>query len=63
MPITIKHRADQDYKTGPIRTYAQVVDAMRKQGDTRITIQQIHWYEQSALKKLAELLIEYQDGA
>lgn len=62
MATTIQHRAGQDHKTGPIRTYAQVVDAMREQGDLRITVQQIHWYERSAIKKLAILLSEYQDG-
>jgi hypothetical protein len=41
---------------GPIRTYRETVEAMRKQGDKTITIQHIHWYEQSALKKLRKLL-------
>lgn len=48
--------ANTDHYTAPIRTYAEVVAAMRAKGDMTITISMIHWYEQSAFKKLRPLL-------
>lgn len=48
-------RTDNQY-AGPIRTYRQVVAAMRKQGDKTITVNQIWYYEQSAFRKLRKLL-------
>ena len=56
---TIKARSDGDPRTAPIRTYAQVVAAMRARGDKTITVQSVWWYERSALKKLRALLPEY----
>jgi len=50
------NRSDADYTTAPIRTYAEVVAAMRAKGDATITIQHIHWYEQSAFRKLRKML-------
>ena len=58
---TTKARADGDPRTAPIRTYAQVVAAMRVKGDKTITVQSVWWYEQSALKKLRTLLLEFDD--
>jgi nicotinamidase-related amidase len=48
--------AQADFRTAPIRTYREVVDAMRAKGDTTITINHIHYYEQSAFRKLRMLL-------
>ncbi len=50
-----------DNPHGPIRSYRQTVEAMRAQGDSTITIQQIHYYEKKALRKLAVALEEYKD--
>lgn len=50
--------AQADYRTAPIRTYRETVDAMRARGDKTITINHIHYYEQSAFRKLRKLLAD-----
>ena len=41
-----------------IRTYEQVATIMRRNGDETITRGHIHYYEQSALRKIREALEE-----
>ena len=45
-----------DQRTAPIRSYKEVVAIMRVRGDTTLTVQHIHYYEQSAFRKLRKLL-------
>lgn len=52
---------DDRQLTGPIRTYREVVAIMRKRGDSTITTSHIHWYEQSAFRKLRPLLEDIRD--
>lgn len=53
--------AQQDPLVAPIRTYNQVVAAMRAKGDEKITRQHIYYYEQSAFRKLRAAMPEYED--
>ena len=50
---------DDKRLSGPIRTYAQVVEAMRKKGDKTISINACWYYERQAFKKLRKALKEY----
>jgi len=50
------NKATGDYRTAPIRTYAEVAAEMRRRGCAKMTAKQVWWYEQSAFKKLRPLL-------
>ena len=49
-----RNTTEPDWTIAPIRTYDEVVRAMRKQGDLSLTRSMVHWYEQSAIRKLRE---------
>ena len=57
----MKANAATDAHTGPIRTYAEVVAAMRARGDNGITTSTVWWYEQSAFRKLRKALSDIYD--
>jgi len=51
-----------DWRLAPIRTYAEVVAIMRRNGDDGITTSTIWHYEQSAMRKLREALADLEDS-
>lgn len=59
--MTFNSTVRQDSCVAPIRTYDQVVAAMRAKGDETITRQHIYYYEQSAFRKLRAAMPEYED--
>jgi hypothetical protein len=50
-----------DYTTAPIRSYSEIVQIMRSRGDATITVSQIHYYLDSAFRKIRKALESVKD--
>ena len=50
----MNRNTEPDWTLAPIRTYDEVVRVMHLQGDLSLTRSMVHWYEQSAMRKLRE---------
>ncbi|MCE5269524.1 MAG: hypothetical protein LLG00_16735 [Planctomycetaceae bacterium] len=51
-----------DHTTTPVRSYKEIVAAMRAKGDKTLTVQQIDYYIKSAFRKLRPLLADLSDA-
>jgi hypothetical protein len=55
------NRSDSDPYRGPIRSYKQVADEMRRRGDEAMTVGHVYYYENSAFQKLRKMLAAYEE--